>query len=121
MGKSLYTFGFQVLVDDKDIQDFLVASSGSINDMQKPVIKKKLKQKIRGGNLILTIEVTFSDMTKMTFQHKTPFDFAYDLMEMSEEELLYKMQAQGMLPQGYAPVKDEEENETKIGFAIPED
>lgn len=117
MKNSLYTFAYAVNVDEKKISDFLVASSGSINDIEQPIVKKKIKHKVKNGKLHLKIEAEFLDGTIMTFKHVSDFDVQVKLVEVSEDELMQQLTLQN---DSFTIGADEEKEETTkaIGFTV---
>lgn len=110
---KMYAFGIDLKMDDYGIEDFLIAAGDAINNVRKPLLKKKVKAKIKRGKVHIRIKVKFTDGTKMKFKHKSPFSFGTPLMELTEQELVEQLKKQGVS----MPQQGEPEGEEKvIGF-----
>ena len=109
---KMYAFGIDLKMDDYGIEDFLIAVGDAINNVRKPLLKKKVKAKIKHGKVHIRVKVKFVDGTKMKFKHKSPFSFDTPLMELTEQQLVEQLQKQGV----QMPAKGEEVEEKVIGF-----
>ena len=111
-----YTFGMQLKFNDKDLQNFLVAISSSINELGEVVVGHKIEPKYEDGQVVFKITVDFSDGTKMTFVKKMELKVDLEFLSLTEEEL-----AATMIAQGLAVPPEEQQLQPAIGFAIPTD
>lgn len=113
MNKQMYALGFDMKMNDYDIEGFLMAVGDALNAYQKTIVKHKVKSKIRHGKLVMKVKVKFIDGTKMTFKHKSKFSLNVPLVQLTEEQLMQELAKQGVqIP----PKNDGEYEEKVIGF-----
>ena len=107
--------GFDLKMAEYDIEGFLMGIGDAINAVGKPIVKDKVKTKLKHGKLKIKVKVKFMDGTKMTFKHVSDFHIGFPLMEVTQEELLQELAKQGV-PVQKASKKEVEEK--TIGFDL---